>query len=387
MESCKPGAILISDGDNDTYPLWYNLYVERTRTDVRLINSMLAHSSWHIQPLFRKVYESEPFNLSISPENYGGGKNEHVYVQDQITSSLEVKDVLDFINSDNPQTKLHPMRGEAISFIPGRHLKLTIDKEKMRASGLYSEDEIARTPDMLRWDLPSDGLSKSDLILLDLIANNLYDRPIYFISPYSHNSFLPSLEYSQVEGMVYRFVPFKNDNRFALGAGSNGISTGRTFDLLVNKFNWGEINSGKQKLDPETRAWSEQARHQYATLAMGLLAENKPDSAVQALDKGLYFFPDEVLEYNEHTLLYAEAYFRCGEKEKGLEILNKVADNYIQRLQYYTSFSRPRFQRGLQQEIQETVNVLGSTYYIANQNNANEITDRLELFFEQQGIQ
>ena len=387
LESCEPNAILVSDGDNDTYPLWYNLYVEKVRPDVRLVNSMLAHSSWHIQPLFRKIYESEPFNLSISSKNYGGGKNEHVYIQDQISSSLEAKDVLDFINSDNPQSKLRAMDGHTISFSPGRHLKLTIDKERMRASGLYTEEEIARTPDVLRWDLSGDGLSKSDLILLDLVANNLYDRPIYFVSPYSHNSFLPAMEQSQVEGMVYRFVPFKNDNRFALGGGSNGIDTKRTFDLLVNKFSWGEINSGKEKLDPETRAWSEQARHQYATLAMGLIAENKTDSAIIALDKGLYFFPDQVLEYTQHTLLYADAYFRCGAKEKGEAILNSVADNYIQRLMYYNSFRRPKFQRGLRGEIQETINTLGSTYYIAQQYGIKEVADKLSLVFDQHGIQ
>ena len=387
LESCEPNAILVSDGDNDTYPLWYNLYVERVRPDVRLVNSMLAHSSWHIQPLFRKIYESDPFALSISSKNYGGGRNEHIYIQEQISSSLEIKDVLDFINSDNPQTKLRAMDGQTISFSPGRHMKMSIDKEKMKASGLYTDEEIARTPDMLSWDLPSDGLSKSDLILLDLIANNLYDRPIYFISPYSHNSFLPAMEHSQVEGMVYRFVPFKNSNRFALGGSSNGINTDRTFDLLVNKFSWGEIHTGNEKLDPETRAWSEQARHQYATLATGLLAENKIDSAVQALDKGLYFFPDKVLEFSQHTLLYADAYFRCDEKEKGLAVLNSVVDNYIQRLQYYNSFARPKFQRGLRGEIQETLSTLGSAYYIANQYNISDVTNKLDRFFEQQGIQ
>lgn len=279
------------------------------------------------------------------------------------------------------------MDGQTISFSPGRHMKMSIDKEKMKASGLYTDEEIARTPDMLSWDLPSDGLSKSDLILLDLIANNLYDRPIYFISPYSHNSFLPAMEHSQVEGMVYRFVPFKNSNRFALGGSSNGINTDRTFDLLVNKFSWGEIHTGNEKLDPETRAWSEQARHQYATLATGLLAENKIDSAVQALDKGLYFFPDKVLEFSQHTLLYADAYFRCDEKEKGLAVLNSVVDNYIQRLQYYNSFARPKFQRGLRGEIQETLSTLGSAYYIANQYNISDVTNKLDRFFEQQGIQ
>ena len=351
------------------------------------MNSMLAHSSWHIQPLFRKIYESEPFQLSISSKNYGGGKNEHVYIQDQISTYLEAKDVLAFINSDNPQSKLRTMDGKELSFSPGRHLKRTIDKERMRASGLYTEDEIARTPDALRWDLSGDGLSKSDLILLDIVANNLYERPIYFVSPYSHNSFLPAMAQSQVEGMVYRFVPFKNDNSTALGGGSNGINTDRTFDLLVNKFSWGEINSGKEKLDPETRSWSEQARHQYATLAMGLIAENKTDSAVIALDKGLYFFPDKVLEYNQHSLLYANAYFLCGENEKAESILNSIVENYIQRLEYYNSFTRPKFQRGLRGEIQETLNTLGSVYYIARQYGVSDIEQRIGQIFGRQGIQ
>ena len=387
LESCQPNAILISDGDNDTYPLWYCQYVEKIRPDVRLVNSMLAHSSWHIQPLFRQIYESKPFRHSVSAANYGGGKNEHVFIQNQIPGPVELSSALDFINLDDPRAKLASMSGDLLSYIPTNRLKLSLDKEKMRASGCYTEEEIARTPASLTWTINDDQLSKSQLIMLDILANNWQDRPIYFISPYSHNKYMPALAQAQIEGMLFRFVPFSNPNRQALGGQSNGIDTRRSYDLLVNKFSWGEIHTGEVKLDPETRAWSEQARHQYATLATALIAEGKKDSAVQVVDKGLYFFPDKALEYSHHTLLYADAYFQCGQREKALEVLESVTENYSQRLQYYYSFRRPKHQRGLREEMQQAVSTLGTSYYMALQYNEKQIAEKIAGTLNQYDVQ
>lgn len=386
MLSCPPDAILVSDGDNDTYPMWYCQHVEGIRPDIRLVNSILANSSWLIQPLYRKVYESAPFRFSLDARNYGGGKNEGVYVENKIPQPVELCQLLDFVNSDNPSTKLMDASGERISFFPSSSIKLTIDKEKMLAGGLFTPEEVSRMPESLVWKLNGRNINKSQLVMLDIIANNLEDRPVCFVSPYGHQDYLPSLAQSQMEGMVYRFVPFRNDNRHALDSRTNGMNVDRTYDLLVNRFEWGEINTGKSELDPETRSWSEQARHQYATLAMGLIAERKQDSAVKALDKGIFFFPDEVLAFNRNMLIYAQAYMLCGEKEKGEDVLRRIAEGYEQNLRYYMSFP-PKYRRSLQSETQEAVDVLGSVKYFADIYGLQEMSDRMATVFQAYNIQ
>ncbi len=385
MLSCPPDAILVSDGDNDTYPMWYCQHVEGIRPDIRLVNSILANSSWLIQPLYSKVYESEPFEFTLDARNYGGGKNEGVYIENRIPQTIELKQLLSFVNSDNPSTKLTDPSGEKFSFFPSSSVKMTIDKDKMRQGTAFTQEEIDRMPDQLVWKLNGRNITKSQLVLMDVIANNLENRPVCFVSPYGHQDYIPGLAQSQIEGMVYRFVPFRNDNRFALDSRGNGINTDKTYDLLVNQFEWGQINSGKSKLDPETRSWTEQARHQYATLAMALIAERKLDSAVKALDKGLYFFPDEVFAYNRNTLVYAQAYALCGESEKASDILRRVAESYEHSLRYYMKFPA-KYRRSLQSETQEAVDVLGSVKYLADAYGLKEASDWVSEVFRAYNI-
>lgn len=382
LESCEPNAILISDGDNDTYPMWYCQHVEQIRPDVRLVNSILANSSWLIQPLYREVYHSGPFKFSLDAKNYRGGKNEVVYVQDQIKSPVDLKELLHFVNMDNPATKLVDQMGGSYSYFPTQSVSVRPDKEAMRKGKAFTEEEIARTPEQINWKLTPGGdrLTKSDLVILDIVANNWENRPIYFVSPYGHRAFLPSLEYSQIEGMVFRFVPFKNPNSAMLDSRTNGMNTDRTYDLLVNKFTWGEINNPKNRLDPETRSWSEQARYQYATLAMALIAEQKLDSAQKALDKGLYFFPDEVLPYNENSLLYIRCYFMAGAPEKGEVIMTKMTDEYTRRMDYFSSFP-VKYRRGVMAEMQDAVNVLGSLKTLADMQGAEAVSKEISEVF------
>lgn len=386
MLSCPPNAVLVSDGDNDTYPMWYCQHVEGIRPDIRLVNSILANSSWLIQPLYTKVYESEPFRFTLNARNYGGGKNEGVYIDNKIPQSVELKQLLAFVNSSNPSTKLMDQSGEMVSFIPSSSVKLTIDKAKMLQGGAFTPEEVAKMPEQLFWKLNGRNISKSQLVMLDIVANNLEERPICFVSPYGHQDYLPALAQSQIEGMVFRFVPFRNDNRQALDSRTNGMNTDRTYDLLVNQFEWGEINTGRSKLDPETRSWTEQARHQYATLGMALLAEGKNDSAIMALDKGQFFFPDGVFAYNRNMLVYVQAYMMGGDKEKGAEVLGRIADNYEQELRYYMSFPA-KYRRSLQSQTQEAVNVLGSVKYFADIYGLPEMSRRMSDIFQAYNIQ
>ncbi|MEG1718130.1 MAG: DUF2723 domain-containing protein [Bacteroidales bacterium] len=382
LESCEPNAVLISDGDNDTFPIWYCQQVEGIRLDVRIINSMLANSPWLIQPLFTKVYQSDPFRFTLKKEDYGGGKNDILAVQDQLVSQVKLSDLLQFVGLPNPETKLRTQAGALVGYFPSRHVTLPVPRQELIATKKFTEQELATAPEQLEWTIQGNSIMKSNLLILDLLANNLWERPIYFISPYAHQAYLPSVEMSQMEGMVYRFVPFVRDNQKALGERrGNGINTERTYDLLMNKLQWGEINTGKVKLDPETRNWSEQARQQYATLAIALIYENKMDSAEKVLDKGIFYFPDAVLGYNTEMFRYLSLYYACGAKGKAEKLASRLVDIFEKRMLYVEQFPR-KYQSSIQEEYQTSLQVLATVRQIGMQYGSPTLIQRVEKLLQ-----
>ncbi|MDR1975186.1 MAG: DUF2723 domain-containing protein [Bacteroidales bacterium] len=377
LESCPPNAVLVVDGDNDTFPVWYCQQVENIRTDVRVINSMLTHSSWAIQPLYRQIYESAPLKMSLKNSNYFGDKNTTVFIQNRLNTRENVISLLSLVNSDNPATKLMTTSGEAVSFFPTNAVKIPVPKNELVEKKLYTAEELRNAPDTLIWNITSNQLTKSNLALLDVFANNAWERPICFSGAQSHRAYLPSISYGQIEGSITRVVPYSNPNRQYLGSSSNGIASDRSYHLLMNVFDWGELNSGKMELDPETRNWSNNARGMYLSLAAVLYYEGKSDSSINILDKGLFWFPNDILEFDGYTSHYARFYYMAGAKEKGKDVLLTMADVYKRKLDYLKSFPT-KMQRDIKGEVDETVKALRDIYGIASQNNEKEITDMLD---------
>ncbi|MDR0618434.1 MAG: DUF2723 domain-containing protein [Bacteroidales bacterium] len=400
LESCPPNAVLIVDGDNDTFPVWYCQQVEGIRTDVRVINSMLTHSSWAIQPLYRRVYESAPLKMSLKNSNYYGDKNTAVFVQDKISTREDARELLSLVNSDNPATKLMAQSGEKISFFPTRNIKIPVPKSELAENGIYTAEELRMAHDTVVWNISTNQLTKSDLALFDIFANNAWERPMCFSSGYAHQSSLPSVSYGQIEGSVTRIVPYSNPNRQILGGSTNGIASDRSYHLLMNVFDWGALNSGKIELDPETRSWSGNARSQYLSLAAVLFYEGKIDSCVNVLDKGLFWFPNDILQFDDFTIQYARFYYMAGANgargtdnadskdvksatEKGRQVLLAMADTYTKKLKYLRQFP-VKMRRDIKSELDETVQILRDVYSVASQNNEKEIADMIKIYEELQ---
>ena len=365
LESCEPNAVLICDGDNDTFPLWYCQQVEGIRTDVRVINSMLAHSSWLIQPLYRRAYESAPLKFSLPHQAYESGMNDAVFVQDQLQTAYPLQSLLKFVADTDRKTQVRAMSGEWYNFIPTKTVFIEKpDSAYLASTGLYTPEQIAAIPDRLTWRLDKDNLTKSNLVILDIVANNLWDRPIYCTSPYAHQSYLP-MGQAQMEGTLYRWVPYTNYRTKAVsGERLNGMATDRSNRLLVEEFDWGSIPNDLA-LDPETRTWSRQARQQYSLVASALAQEGRRDEAVAALDKGLEFFPDSVLGFDTDMIRYLSLYFAFGENEKGEALGQRLLEIFDRRLRYVEAFP-PRFRRSVEAEKQECLQIIRHIRDFAN---------------------
>lgn len=355
--SCEPNAVLVSDGDNDTFPLWYCQQVEGIRTDIRVINSMLANSQWLLDPLFRTQYNSAPLKFTLPKKEYSGGKNEVVFIEEQMPSFYPVEQLLNFVASEKRETKVMSQGGEMFNYFPTRNLSLSIPKDKLSNQSFFTAAQIAAMPESLNWTLQGSSISKSNLAILDIVANNLFNRPIYFISPHGHQSYLP-LEQSQIEGMVFRFVPYQNlESKAALNDRINGMNVERTYMLLVDSLKWGEISSGKTAMDPETRSWARQARQQYSFLATALAYQNEKDKAIKALDKGMEYFPDASIPFDTDMVRYLSTYLSLGQTEKAKKLGKRLLDIFESRIVYAESFPS-KYSRSVSAEYNNYIQVV-----------------------------
>ena len=356
--SCEPDGILVSNGDNDTFPLWYCQEVEGIRTDIRIINSALANSFWHVQPLFRKMYEAEPLRFSLSSQDYGPGKDFVILGNLDLGEPVEVSELLKFTGSKDPATKQRVYDGSLVSIVPVDKVKVSIDKERLLAKGLLTAEEAERTPDALRFQLKATTqnnlLYRADLAFLDIFASNGFERPFHVASQYAQENVLPVPESAQAEGTVYRIVPYRNPNRVVTGG--NGINTDKSYDLFVNQFRWGNLQDPKTAIDPESAAYAGTIRYQYALLARALNFEGKQDSAIRVLDKCMEFFPDAKIPFDGVMVYLMDEYFHAGDIQKGMALAKRIDEIHAQRLAYVEGFPR-RFARSIEYEQSECLSV------------------------------
>lgn len=357
--SCDENSVLIANGDNDTFPVWYCQEIEGVKNSVRIINSALANSFWHIQPLFRQVYNSKPLKFELAFEQYGQGTNDYVYVQPSTDGDpyIELSRCLAYTAS--PKTQVMTRDGEKISVFPTQNVKVNIPIEELLNKGFLTEDQASRALPEIAWKLKkSDALYRADLAILDIFSSNFLERPICFMSSGAQRDVLPVPDLSQMEGNVYRIVPYINENRVVTG--DNGISTDKTYDLYMNKFSWGNINKPETAIDPESAAYSRTVRYQYILLAKALIFEGKKDSAIKVLDKSLAFFPHSKIPYDGLMVYQVETYLHAGATEKALDLASKVCEVYNKRVKYIQSFPS-KYKASLQEEERES---LGAFYEI-----------------------
>ncbi|MDN5349161.1 MAG: hypothetical protein PWQ54_557 [Bacteroidales bacterium] len=380
MAQCEPNSILFTNGDNDTFPLWYVQEVEGFRTDMRVVNYMLSSGDWYVHQLGKKVYESDRLPLTLKSDQYNKGINEYIPVVERIKGPVELKEVIDFIANESDQTKLPLQSGERINYVPTKKIRLKIDKEAVIRSGTVPESMHDQIVDEIVWDIRQSALFKNDLMLLDLIATNNWERPIYFANPNSVSKVLDVDEYCHMEGVVYRFMPVKAKEYYKnLG----GVYTDGSYDLLVNKAKWGNLNDPKVTVDRESYRNSTMMKQSYMRLAQALINEGKADSAVMVLDKSLEFFPHEKITFDFYMLPWVEIYFEAGATEKATAVLRTLSGRYLEDLGYYGSLGS-RFEGYYDQSMQEALAVLQRLSQLASQYGQKDLATELDEAFVSQ---
>ncbi len=336
LTSCEPNAILVTNGDNDTFPLWYEQEVENVRTDVRVLNYALSAGAWYSRQLHQKIYASDKMPYTLSTEQYKQGTNDYIPIIDKgIEGYTELKDLISFVASDNPDTKVATEEGETLSFFPTNKLKITTDPVAASIKGYIPKNLIDSIVSPMEWELGKSYIYKHELLLLDLIATNQWERPLYFVYPGSIRSIMSIEKYCSLEGYIMRFLPVNAPNYIQ---GLGGMNVEKTYDLYMNKFRWGRIGEPDVFVDKESYRNVITYRNKFALLAQTLLIQNKNDSALKILNKSLQIFPISKIPGDLYTLAYIQLYYQLGQKDKAIQLANEISKYYSENYSYFDSF-------------------------------------------------
>ena len=382
LNSCEPNAILCTNGDNDTFPLWYIQDVEGVRTDVRVVNMMLFNTEWYIDQMKRKAYESEPLPLTLPEEKYRDGTNNQIYIADRIEEAQDLKLVMDFVRDENPATKLRLADGRQIDYIPARNLKIPFDTSKyVEETPLILSGEMEPEPH-IDINLTGNFIMKSQMMMLDLLAHNEWKRPVYYVAG-GHEDALGLEPYFYQEGFAHRVVPVKTDEQSRF-LDYGGVNLEAMYESYMEKFRWGNMDDPDVYLDYYTRRTLNviRVRNNFARLALGLIENGRVDSAVAVVDRCFELLPPEKLRYDIYSTRLVEAYYRAGQVEKANEVATEIMNQVDKELHYYFSL-RGAKGKSTEMDKRQSLQILQELVNLARSHDQVELRALLDPMFTQ----
>ena len=335
LDSCEPNAILFTIGDNDTFPLWYAQEIEGIRTDIKIVNTSLFMTDWYIDQMKCKTYKSDGLPISFSHEQYVGDKLDYAIFNEKTKSRWNIKDLLNFIGNDDPRTLVEMQNGQKIHFYPTNLARIPVDTVAYRQ---YNKD-VSKNDSIVPYidiEIKGQAMYKNRIMMLDVIANNNWKRPVYFTGgSFGDDDYLWMKDFLQLDGMVYKLVPIYSpipEDGSALDMGK--INSDKMYDIVM-KWDWGNSELASVYHDPETRKNSISYRSNLARLMEQMVNEGKLDKAKKVIDLAMYKMPVELFGYYSLVDPFAGGYYAVGEKAKARKLLDQLMTKYKENLSYY----------------------------------------------------
>ena len=351
LESCAPNAIIFTIGDNDTFPLWYAQEIEGIRRDIRVVCTSLFNVDWYIDQMKRKAYDSDPIPSKLTHDQYKWGTRDYIIKEVVTKDTLGINQFMDFISSDDERTKYgyvleqqgYQTKGQRnqdlnANYAPTEFVRIPVNKEAVLKNGVVAAKDADRILDHIDIKITGQVIMKNRMMMLDIIAQNNWERPIYFSGgAFGDDDYIWMKDYLQLNGFAYKLVPIKTP----LQKGSpfmGRIDTEKMYALIKN-WEWGNSGNPGVYHDVETRRNSITYRGHMARLIEDLINEKQLDKAEEITDLAMEKMPVDIFGYYTFLEPFIGAYYEVDAKEKARELYRQVAVKYQENLNYFGQVS------------------------------------------------
>jgi len=382
LKSCAPNAILFTMGDNDTFPLWYIQEVEGYRTDIRIVNLSLLNTDWYIDQMKRDAYDGEAVPFSLTRDKYKQGTRDVAVFIDKGVSdnAINLHDFNSWIHSDQSKTKINI--GKDYDFFYAKKITIPVNRKNVLKNNLVHENDTNLILDSLELNLNTNQLEKKDIMILDLIESNNWERPIYFAITIgsSGRSFLYLDKYFQLDGMAYKLVPIEANSGEEMGR----VNTDVLYPILMNEYQWGNLN-GDIYLDETNIRMTMNFRNNFSRLAQQLIIDGDHKKAKKVLDKCMVLMPGDKVPLNYFVHPIANSYYAIKDSDTANKLISDLYNTYSSELEYFLSFPKNKIM-GVQLEILKNMQFYNELVEIASRNqhpNIMKIQQDFEKFYQE----
>jgi hypothetical protein len=384
--SCAPNSILFTYGDNDTYSLWYDQEVEGIRPDVRIVNLSLLGTDWYIRGMKHKMNNSDPLPITMPDEKFELGVRDVIYYNDsKIPGSVELKEIFDFITSDDSRTKVEYQSGESMNYLPTKNFKITINPDDVIKNGVIpasQKDSIAKE---MQWKYTSNYVTKDNLAMLDILAHNNWKRPVYFAITVGNENMIGLQPYLYKEGFAYHLMPFKTDTAAKEQDKTNTLVM---YKNVMTKFKWGNMKNATYLDHESTNMFYPVMLSLFVNLSQSLMNEGHPDLAANAVHKYLDVMPDI---YPDITIALRKNYlaqilYGVHDVANANKMVTSIDDYVTDQLDYNARLLEKDGSGMNTQEIQYGVSLINSMASMTKLNGQTALSTKLEAQLKNYGV-
>lgn len=376
LNSCAENGIIFTYGDNDSFPLWYVQDVEGVRTDLRVANLSYLQAGWYIAMMLQKAYESDPLPLTMPAEKYLDGIREQLPVNKNIEQPFDIKEVIDFVSRDEERYKVDISgKGDWLNYLPVCKFIISTDPARLLASGTVPPGLASRILNPMVWEFRGDVAFKNDIMIIDLLAGNNWERPVYYSSTVPPSQFKGLDKFFIQEGLAYRVSPV---NLEGLDIEDEAyINTILMYENMMNRFRWGNAGDPGVYLDETNRRMFSNYRRMFGSLALSLLAEGDTTRALEVANRGLSLVPESSMAYDYFIIDIANAIIKAGEKEEGIRLLENILDYSFSYLEYVASL-KPSERFGLEYPVGINMQAAIQIFNITTEPGLEDMHSRIE---------
>ena len=361
LESCAPNAIIFTIGDNDTFPLWYAQEIEGIRTDVRVVCTSLLSADWYIDQMKRKAYNSEPVPSKLTHDKYKWGTRDYIIKEVVTKDTLDIVQFLDFISSDDDRTKYgyvleqqgYQTNGQRkqdlnANYAPTEFVRIPVNKQAVLENGVVAAKDAEKIVDYIDIKIKDQAIYKNRMIMLDIIAQNNWERPIYFSGgAFGDEDYIWMKDYLQLDGFAYKLVPIKTaldkNNLYDMGR----IDSEKMYEL-VKDWEWGNSGNPDVYHDVETRRNSLTFRGHMARLIEKLINEEQHEKAEEIADLAMQKMPVDIFGYYVYLEPFIGAYYETEADDKARALYKEVVVKYQESLNYFSGVSDENKEKHIQ---------------------------------------